>query len=231
MRLRDRIVVPRTGRDLAVMLWVIAWLTGVWVLLWGSITWGNVIGGFLVSLAVLLVMPLPPIPAEGRVHPLSLLRLAGRIAVDLAKSSVEVAWLSCRPGRPPKTAILRADVSIKSDLVMGLLIDAINIVPGTIVLEIDRKAGVLYIHVLDVDTPAKVDRFYAMVAHLEHLFIRAFEREEDWQERAPIPPTRTPAPGPRRRRRLARQRRRIAGLVSDRIDDVPRDRPRSRGER
>src|SRR5699024_12571901 len=99
MRLRDRIAVPRTGRDLAEMLWVIAWLTGVWVLLWGSITRGNVIGGFLVSLAVLLVMPLPPIPAEGRVHPLSLLRLAVRIAVGLAKSSAWGTWLSWRAGR------------------------------------------------------------------------------------------------------------------------------------
>lgn len=169
-----------TGRDILIRVWTLGWLTFVWVLLWGQITIANIAGGVVVGLVILVLMPLPPVPTEGKLHLLSALRLLGRILVDLAKSSVEVAWLACRPGPPTLTAILKVHANVKSDLVLGLLVDAINVVPGTIVLEVDRTTRDLYIHVLDVGTPAKIERFYSSVAHLEHLFIRAFEREEDW---------------------------------------------------
>lgn len=178
-----RLRTPMTGRDVLVRLWSLGWLTFVWVLLWGEITVANLVGGLAVGLGILILMPLPPVPVEGKLHPISALRLLGRILVDLARSSVEVAWLAIRPGSPPLTAILRVRVDVKSDLVLGLLIDAINVVPGTIVVECDRSARALNIHVLDVGTSAKVERFYSSVAHLQDLFIRAFERDEDWQPR------------------------------------------------
>ncbi len=187
--LARRMRTPLTVRDVLIRIWVIAWLTFVWVLLWGEFTPANVLGGLAVSLAILILTPLPQLPVEGRLHPFSAIRLVLRVAFDLVVSSVEVAWLSVRPGPPPMTAILRAHVSIKSDLVLGLLVDAINVVPGTIVLEVDRRRRVLYIHVLDAHNAEKVDRFYANVARLERMFIRAFEREGDWQERVrrPVP--------------------------------------------
>ncbi|GAA4820813.1 Na+/H+ antiporter subunit E [Tomitella cavernea] len=185
--LARRMRTPLTVRDVLIRLWVISWLTFVWVLLWGEVTAANVVGGLAVSLAILILAPLPQLPVEGRLHPLSAILLVLRVAFDLVVSSVEVAWLSVRPGPPPMTAILRAHVSVRSDLVLGLLVDAINVVPGTIVLEVDRRARVLYIHVLDAHSAAKVDRFYANVARLERMFIRAFEREDDWQERVRRP--------------------------------------------
>ncbi len=182
-RLAERLRTPLTTRDVVIRLWVIVWLAGVWVLLWGEVTAANVLGGLAVALVILLLMPLPQLPVEGRLHPLSALALVSRVAFDLAVSSVEVAWLAVRPGPPPKTAILRAHVRIKSDLVLGLLVDAINVVPGTIVLEVDRHRRLLYIHVLDAHSPRAVDRFYRNVSRLERMFIRAFERDDDWQER------------------------------------------------
>ncbi|WP_235681182.1 Na+/H+ antiporter subunit E [Tomitella gaofuii] len=194
--LARRMRTPLTVRDVLIRLWVVSWLTFVWVLLWGEVTAANVLGGLAVSLAILILAPLPQLPVEGRLHPLSAILLVLRVAFDLVVSSVEVAWLSVRPGPPPMTAILRTHVSVRSDLVLGLLVDAINVVPGTIVLEVDRRARVLYIHVLDAHSAAKVDRFYASVARLERMFIRAFEREGDWQERVRRPTPRViPAPG------------------------------------
>ncbi|MDN5760200.1 MAG: Na+/H+ antiporter subunit E [Tomitella sp.] len=200
-RLRERMRTPLTFRDVLIRIWVVAWLTFVWVLLWGEVTAANILGGLAVSLTILILMPLPQLPVEGRLHPLSALRLAGRVAADLAKSSVEVAWLSIRPGPPPLSAILRVQINVKSDLVLGLLVDAINVVPGTIVLEVDRRSRLLYIHVLDVHTTAKVERFYTTVAHLEWMFIRAFERDGEWHARAqqPLAPARPHPTGPPRR--------------------------------
>ena len=181
--IRARLTMPMTRRDVVIRVGALSWLTFVWVLLWGAATIANIVGGILVGVLILVLTPLPPVPVEGKLHLLSALRLLGRVLADLAKSSVEVAWLACRPGPPPLTAILRVHAKVKSDLVLALLVDAINLVPGTIVLEVDRTARDLYIHVLDVGTPERIERFYSSVAHLEQLFIRAFERDEDWQPR------------------------------------------------
>ncbi len=50
-----------TAARSGVRLWTIAWLTFVWVLLWGgTVSWANVIGGVVLAIAVLTVLPLPP---------------------------------------------------------------------------------------------------------------------------------------------------------------------------
>ena len=47
----------------------------VWMLLWGNVSAANIIGGLAVALVITLLLPLPAVPIEGRLHPLSLLRL------------------------------------------------------------------------------------------------------------------------------------------------------------
>ena len=54
-----------------------------------------------------MLLPLPVVPVEGRVHLLSLLRLIAQVAYLLVLSSVQVAWLAVKPGPPPLTAVLR----------------------------------------------------------------------------------------------------------------------------
>jgi multicomponent Na+:H+ antiporter subunit E len=66
---------------------------------------------------------------------------------------------------------------VKSDLVLALGVNAINLTPGTMVLEIDRDRRLLYVHVLGVGSSRAVGRFYHEVAHLQRLLIAAFERE------------------------------------------------------
>ena len=79
-------------------------------------------------------------------------------------SSTQVAWLAIRPGPPPLTAVLRAHLNIKSDLVLALAVNIINLIPGSIVLEIDQVRRFIYVHVIDVSTDRAVDQFYRQVA-------------------------------------------------------------------
>lgn len=48
---------------------LIAWLTLIWVLLWSTLTWANVITGLVVSVAVCLAFPLPRVDLGLRLHP------------------------------------------------------------------------------------------------------------------------------------------------------------------
>jgi multicomponent Na+:H+ antiporter subunit E len=168
-------------RSQLLRVWVLCWLMLVWVLLWGRATPANIIGGFAVALVVTLLLPLPAVPVEGRVHPLSLAKLIVVVAYQLVQSSLQVAWLAVKPAPPPLNAVLRARLAIKSDLVLALAVNIFNLVPGSIVLEIDQERRLLYMHVIDVGNENAVDRFHRQVGQMERLLVSTFERDADWQ--------------------------------------------------
>jgi multicomponent Na+:H+ antiporter subunit E len=168
-------------RQIALRAWVLLWLILVWILLWGTVSTANVISGLVIALVITLLLPLPAVPVEGRVHPISLMRLIGLVAWYLVLSSLQLAWLAVKPGPPPLSAVLRVHMAIKSDLVLALAVNIINLTPGTIVLEIDQVRRMIYVHVIDVGSNRAVTRFYRQIAQIERLLVASFEREEDWR--------------------------------------------------
>ncbi len=171
-------------RRYALRVWMVCWLILVWILLWGTVSPANILGGLAIALVITLLLPLPVVPIEGRVHLLSLLRLIGQVAYLLVLSSVQVAWLAVKPGPPPLTAVLRVRLAVKSDLVLALAANIITLIPGSIVLEIDQTRRLLYAHVIDVGSDASVDRFYRQISDLERLLVASFERDTEWR---PVP--------------------------------------------
>ncbi|WP_280304135.1 Na+/H+ antiporter subunit E [Nocardia neocaledoniensis] len=174
------------NRDNVLRVSVLAWLTGIWVALWGDLSAANVLAGFTVALIVVFALPLPKVPVAGRFHPLSFLQLIATSAYYALESSLQVAWFAIRPAGPPVSGVLRVHLSIQSDLVLVVATDIFNLIPGTMVLEVDRARCVIYVHVLDVGSEKSVVKFYSTTRRLEHLLINAFER-------------------PRERRRLGRE--------------------------
>jgi multicomponent Na+:H+ antiporter subunit E len=171
-------------RRIVLRAWVLCWLILVWILLWGTVSAANILSGLAVALLITLLLPLPTVPIEGRVHPLSLVRLIVTVAYYLVLSSVQVAWLAVKPGPPPLSAVLRAHLSIKSDLVLALAVNIFNLIPGSIVLEIDQARRMLYMHVIDAGSDRAVNRFYSQVSVVERLLVASFEREADWRPSA-----------------------------------------------
>ncbi|WP_084351750.1 Na+/H+ antiporter subunit E [Millisia brevis] len=173
-------------RRVILRMTVLAWLTGVWVLLWGNLSWANVLGGLVVAIAITMLLPLPPVAVQGRVRFISLAKLLVAVCYYSILSSLQAAWLAIRPAAPPATGVMRRQVAIKSDLVFTLMVDALNLVPGTMVIDMDTRRRLLYIHVLDLGSERSVAEFNRLVDRYEKLFHEAFEREEDW-----APDTRT----------------------------------------
>ncbi|MCP9271981.1 Na+/H+ antiporter subunit E [Mycolicibacterium arenosum] len=168
-------------RKALLRIWVLCFLILVWMLLWGEVSAANAVSGLAIALVITVLLPLPPVPTEGRLHPLSLIRLIGYVAYSLVLSSVQVAWLAIRPGPPPLTAVLRAHLNLKSDLVLALSVNIMNLIPGSIVLEIDQNRRMIYAHVIDVGSERGVNRFYRQVATVERLMVATFEREAHWR--------------------------------------------------
>lgn len=168
-------------RHYALRAWVLCWLMLVWVLLWGTASAANFIGGLAVAVLITVLLPLPVVPVEGRLHPLSLLWLITVVTYELIASSAQMAWLAIRPGPPPRTAVLRAKLTIKSDLVLALAVFIVTLIPGSIVLEVDQERRLIYVHVIDVGSEESVARFYRNVARIQRLLVKAFERDADWR--------------------------------------------------
>lgn len=176
-----------TVRRILLRAFVLLWLMMVWILLWGTFSAANVIGGLAIATLITVLLPLPAVPVQGLVHPLSLVKLMVYISWQLAVSSVQVAWLSVRPGPPPLTAVLRASIAVKSDLVLALAVNIVNLTPGSIVLEIDQVRRLIYAHVIDVGSDRAVKHFYAHVARMERMLVAAFERDTEWRPSAEVP--------------------------------------------
>lgn len=166
---------------------VLGWLTVVWVLLWGTVSVANIAGGVVVAVLVRTLLPLPTVPTEGRIRPLALLRLVGRVVVDLVVSSAEVAWLSVRPGAPPRSSITSVQLSTPSDLVLSLVVNVLNLQPGTLVVDMDRSSRVLYVHVLqmihrDTDADAGAARLRSDTLRLERLLTATFAAPHELED-------------------------------------------------
>ena len=65
-----------------------------------------------------------------------------------------------------------------ASLVLVLAVYIFNLVPGSIVLEIDQERRMVYLHVIDVGSEKTVARFYRQVERTERLLIAAFERDK-----------------------------------------------------
>lgn len=168
-------------RPLVLRAFAVCALSIVWTLLWGRFTIPNIVIGMVVAVIIMVLLPLPPVPVQGKVHPWSVLQLLGLFTWYLVASSVQVMWLAIRPGPPPLTGVLRVPLNLKSDLVLVLASSITTLIPGSMVLEIDQVRRILYCHVIDVGSQRSVERFYGQVAQVERLLIAAFERDSEWQ--------------------------------------------------
>lgn len=151
----------------------VAALTVVWMLLWGVLSWLTLLGGLLVSVLVLAVFPLPPVTFAGRLRAGGLARFAMRFLIDLVVASSQLAWTALAGRRVPRSAVLAVRLAVRSDLHLTLCAEAVSLVPGSLIVDLDRAAGILYIHVFDVSGPADIARFRRDVRELEERIVRA----------------------------------------------------------
>ena len=158
---------------------LLLWLVLVWNLLWGTWSWANLLSGFAVAVAVTTLLPLPPVVGGVRIHPLRLAYFLGYFLFDLLRSAAEVAWLTVRPGGIGRSAIVRVQLRTDSDLLLTIIAESVTLVPGSMVIDLDREERVVVLHVLHVDDAAGVERRRASVLAEEERVVRAFGSEHD----------------------------------------------------
>jgi len=154
----------------------LVWLTAVWVLLWGDLSWGNVVNGLLLGLFVTVLMPLPRVRGLGAFRPLAVAVLVGRFAIDVVGGALQVSRLALRR-RPPHSAVVKVQLRSHSDAILAATGGLSSLIPGSVIVEAHRLTGVLYLHVLDIpedDPEAGIAALRGRVLAQEERLMRAF---------------------------------------------------------
>lgn len=125
----------------------------LWMLLWGEFSLLNLLIGMVLAVLVSAVFYLPAVRLSGRLNPWRALLFFLRLMADIVLASLQIAWVAVGPWRRPLTnAIYAVTLRTRSDLVMTFTAEAVSLVPGSIVLDLDREQGILHLHALNVSS-------------------------------------------------------------------------------
>ncbi len=174
---RQRAARSRPGRLRLLQVPVLAWLTLVWVALWGDVSFANVLGGLLVAVAVCLVFPLPPLRMNLRVRPLWLAWLVLAFLADVVRASVSVAWTTLRLRHQPRNAVIEVNLRTRSDFVLTVVAEMATLVPGSMVVEVRRFTHTLFLHVLDAGDSVGAEKARERVLAQERRVVLALGAE------------------------------------------------------
>lgn len=157
----------------------ILWLTTIWVLLWGDLSVFNVLSGLVLAVVVLLAFPLPRIIVGVRLRPAAFAVLVVRFVVDIVVASMQVAWLTVRPRRVPRSSVVTVQLRSRDELLQTVVGEMMSLVPGSLVVDLDADRGRLSMHVLGVETREQADAFRAVVLAQEARVLRALADDPD----------------------------------------------------
>lgn len=176
LSLRERVSLP-----------MLVWLVVLWLLLWGDVSWANIISGTLLGLLVMIVLPLPMVSFGVRIRPVRLVALLLRFFLDLFAASAQVAWLAVKPGQQPHNSVIGVPLHSGSDLFVSLTAEMVSLVPGSVIVEIGAPSatggqGSLYIHALGVADAEGRERIRREVLLTERRIMRTLAAPKAYAE-------------------------------------------------
>lgn len=159
-RLRHlRTLARRRQRRFVVELPLLVGMTVLWGALWVDFSAGNLIFGFLISLFIVSVFRLPPVHLSGRFNLWYALLFVVRFLGEVVVASMVVLYLALVRGSKVRSAIVGVPLRSHDDLLVTLTGHTLSLIPGSVVVEVDRRSAILYMHVLNVETEAEAKAF------------------------------------------------------------------------
>ncbi|KZE89677.1 Na+/H+ antiporter subunit E [Microbacterium sp. TNHR37B] len=148
------------------------WLVALWMLLWGQFTVLAALTGVVVAVFVTRVFRLPAVELSGRVNLWWGLIFIGEFLLALIRGSLTVAFQVLDWRRQPGTAIIAVPLVTDDDLIMTHVAVTASLIPGSLIVDIDRDRRVLYLHVIGVRDLEQVEQQRRSVQHWEERLVR-----------------------------------------------------------
>lgn len=154
-------------------------LVVLWMLLWGIVDLLTFTTGVILAIVVTRLFYLPPVELSGRFNPLWFITFLARFFFDLFVASFQVAFQALRPRRVTSNAVIAVDLVTRSDFITTATAITISLIPGSLVVEVDRQRSILYLHVLNVADRDEADLVRMRVLAVERRLVRAFGSKDD----------------------------------------------------
>ncbi len=91
------------------------------------------------------------------------------------KANIDVAYRVLHPKLPIKPGIVKVKTTLRSDTGLTFLANSITLTPGTLIVDIDKDEGFLYVHWIDVKTKKSQEATKIIVERFEKILKRIFE--------------------------------------------------------
>jgi len=128
-------------------------LSGIWVALTGSMSYGNFILGFLLGFFVLWVMDRTESDHRYFFRVPKVIGFVCYFLYQLLKSNIQVALDVITPRYFFKPGIVKYPMNAQTDVEINLLATMISLTPGTLILDISEDKAAMYIHVMYLTDP------------------------------------------------------------------------------
>ncbi|HSN36051.1 MAG TPA: Na+/H+ antiporter subunit E [Arthrobacter sp.] len=131
---------------------LLVWLVVVWGALWQNFSPGNLLFGALIAVVVARLFYLPPVELGGRFNVLRAAAFALGFLARVVAASFQVLYLAVIQGRNVISAVVAVPLRSHSDLLVTATGHVTALIPGSLVVEVDRSTSTLYIHGINVRT-------------------------------------------------------------------------------
>lgn len=168
----------RPKNTLRTELPLLIWLVLVWGAMWRDFSPGNLLFGVILAFVLVRVFYLPPVQLSGRFNPWWAVILAGKFIWWIGVASFEILWFALRPRGAPQSAVVSVRLDINSDLLITVVGHIVSLIPGSLVVEVDRRNATIYFHVINIESDDDVHRFQRSVRRIETYVIRVMGTKE-----------------------------------------------------
>ncbi|XAS67200.1 Na+/H+ antiporter subunit E [Micrococcaceae bacterium Sec5.7] len=166
---------PSLKQEVPLLIWLII----VWGALWQDFSPGNLLFGSLIAVLVARLFYLPPVGLSGRFNFLHAVPFALVFLGKVAAASFQVMCLAVAHGPRVTNAVVAVPLRSHSDLMVTATGHVISLIPGSLVVEVDRSTSTLYLHGLNVGTAEDAVKLRREVRDIEAGLIRIMGTKDE----------------------------------------------------
>jgi multicomponent Na+:H+ antiporter subunit E len=158
---------------------LLVWLVIVWGALWQDFSPGNLLFGALLAVAVARLFYLPPVDLSGRFNIAYAVPFVLMFLAKVVVASGQVLYLAVVRGPKVKNAVVAVTLRSHQDLLVTATGHIISLIPGSLVVEVDRSTSTLYLHALNISSAEDVENLRSEVRSIEAGLIRIMGTSEE----------------------------------------------------
>lgn len=154
-------------------------LSLTWGALWQDFSPGVLLAGLVFSTLTVWFYRLPRVNFSDRFNPWYALVFTGRFLWHVVTASISVAWDAITKGPRIVNSVVAVPLRSHDDLIVTLTGHALALVPGSLVIDVDRPSSTLFLHCLNVENAEAVEAFRDEARRTEAAIIRAIGTTAD----------------------------------------------------